>query len=126
MNYVLKRDPVWMESLPLLHASGTIDLLSGDGCHVSVPTALLLAPSKLVRNILTDLLPPAYIPLVLSLPSVTGEVLQVVGELLATGTASVNTDRMREEVNMVFKMMQIQALLVSCQFDSILLVWDLL
>jgi hypothetical protein len=28
-------------------------------------------------------------------------------------------DRMREEVNMVFKMMQIQALLVSCQFDSI-------
>ena len=97
MSYVLKRDAVWLESLPMSDTSGTIVLLSGDGCQVVVPAVLLLAASPLVRNMLTDHLPPIYSPIFLSLPAVTGDVLQVVGEILSSGTAAgVNIDKLKE------------------------------
>ena len=62
MNYVLKRDPAWLGSLPT-HDFGTdLLLLGGDGHQVAVPAALLLAVSPLVRSIFGNLLPPAYSP----------------------------------------------------------------
>ena len=121
MSFVLKRDPIWLEShsLPLSDNSGTIILLSGDGGQVALPAALLLAASPLVRKILTEHLPPIYSQPVLSFPAVTGDVLQVVGDMLAAGTAAdVNLDRMRE-VEEVFKMLMVEASVVCLHSEDI-------
>eukprot|EP00092_Neocalanus_flemingeri_P016400 GFUD01017750.1.p1 GENE.GFUD01017750.1~~GFUD01017750.1.p1 ORF type:complete len:541 (+),score=124.83 GFUD01017750.1:44-1666(+) len=118
MSYLLKREPVWPDPFPLSNTTAVIKLLSGDGCQVAVPAALLLATSPLVRTLLsTDHCPPAYIEPVISLPSVTGDVLQVVGTILATGVARGSQDR-QMEVQEVLRMLRIEALLIGLQIQS--------
>eukprot|EP00092_Neocalanus_flemingeri_P016399 GFUD01017749.1.p1 GENE.GFUD01017749.1~~GFUD01017749.1.p1 ORF type:complete len:482 (+),score=128.51 GFUD01017749.1:44-1489(+) len=118
MSYILKKEPVWPEPLPLSNTSAVVKLLSGDGCQIAVPAALLLATSPLVRTLLSaDHCPPAYIEPVISLPSVTGDVLQVVGTILATGVARGSQDRLME-VQEVFKMLRIEAWLIGLQIQS--------
>ena len=120
MNLILRHDPVWLESLPTPDGSTTPTLLliGGDSRQVEVPAALLLAVSPLVRSILTDLLPPAYCLCFLSLPA-TGEVLQVVRDLLTSGTVAGDHVDAIEEVRQVLGMLGIEALLVSYQLESI-------
>ena len=115
MNLILKHDPVWLGSLPSPDASTSLVLLGVDGHQVAVPAPLLLAVSPLVRNILSDLLPPAYCPCFLSIPA-TGEVLQVVMDILTTGT--VAGDHV-DEVRQVLGMLGVEALIVSYQLESI-------
>jgi hypothetical protein len=43
MSYVLKRDPAWLESLPIDSTADAFAALTGDNGHVSVPATLLLA-----------------------------------------------------------------------------------
>jgi len=119
MNLVLKRDPVWLGSLPSPNASPNLLLLGGDGQQVAVPATLLLAVSPLVRSILTDLLPPAYSPCFLSLPAVTEEVLHVMVDILATGAASGEHMDMIEDVGKVFEMLAVDISLVSCYLGTI-------
>ena len=89
MNLILKRDPVRLQCLPAPDASAAlILLLGGDGQQVAVPAPLLLAASPLVKSILTGHLPPAYSPCCLSLPATTVDVLQVFGDIIATGAAA--------------------------------------
>jgi len=111
-NLLLQKDPVWLESLLVSATSGVIGLLSGDGYHVDVPAVLLLAASPLIRTVLsTDHCPPAYVCPVISLPSVAGDVLQLVGTMLATGMANVGVEKMME-VQEAFKMLRIEAELI--------------
>jgi len=108
-NLLLQKDPVWLESLLVSATSGVIGLLSGDGYHVDVPAVLLLAASPLIRTVLsTDHCPPAYVCPVISLPSVAGDVLQLVGTMLATGMATMDVEIMME-VKETFKMLNIEA-----------------
>ena len=119
MNLILKRDPVWLECLPTPDVSATLLILGGDGQQVAVPVPLLLAVSPVVRSILTEHLPPAYSPCCLSLPATTGDVLQVFGNILATGAAvGAHKDKI-EEVRQVFEMLGVEALIVSCHLQSI-------
>ena len=119
MKYVLRRDAVWLESLHTADHAVTLLLLGGDGHQVAVPAPLLLAASPLVRNILTDHLPPAYSQCFLSLPSATEDVLEVVRDILATGVAAgAHKDRI-DEVRQVFDMLGVNAPLVSCHSESI-------
>eukprot|EP00092_Neocalanus_flemingeri_P014331 GFUD01015455.1.p1 GENE.GFUD01015455.1~~GFUD01015455.1.p1 ORF type:complete len:466 (+),score=101.55 GFUD01015455.1:44-1441(+) len=116
MSSLLKRDPVWLESLTLSNTSSVVKLLSSDGCKITVPAALLLATSPLVRAVLSaDHCPPAYIEPVISLPSVTGDVLKVVQRILATGIGIVSPER-QIEVKEAFKMLRIEAQLVGLKF----------
>jgi len=119
MSLILKRDPVWLQCLPPPDASATLLLLGGDGQQVAVPAALLLAASPVVRSILTDHLPPAYSPCCLSLPATTGDVLQVFGDILATGAAAGAHEDKIEEVQQVFEMMEVDAWIVKCHLESI-------
>eukprot|EP00092_Neocalanus_flemingeri_P025838 GFUD01028005.1.p1 GENE.GFUD01028005.1~~GFUD01028005.1.p1 ORF type:complete len:144 (-),score=30.47 GFUD01028005.1:623-1054(-) len=115
MTYLLKRDldPVWLETLPLVDSSSVISLIGSDGGQVAVPAVLLLASSPLVRAVLSkDHSPPVYVPPVISLPSVSGDVLQVVGTMLAAGTAFVS-EGMKVKVQEAFKMLRIE----PCVFD---------
>eukprot|EP00092_Neocalanus_flemingeri_P015451 GFUD01016727.1.p1 GENE.GFUD01016727.1~~GFUD01016727.1.p1 ORF type:complete len:391 (+),score=76.68 GFUD01016727.1:44-1216(+) len=115
MSFILKKDPVWLESLPLSDTSAVISLLSGDGCQVAVNAVCLLATSHLVRTVLsTDHCPPAYMHHVISLPSVAGDVLQVVGTMLATGMACVSAER-KMEVLEAFRILRI----VPCLIDQV-------
>jgi hypothetical protein len=119
MNQILKRDPVWLGSLPAPDVSTTLVLIGGDGHQVSVPAPLLLiAVSPLVRNILTDLLPPAYCPCFLSLPT-SGEVLQIVRDILTTGTVAGDHVEEVEEVRQVLGMLGVEAMIVNYQLESI-------
>jgi len=120
MNLILKRDPVWLESLPSPNASPTLLLLGGDGQQVAVPAPLVLAASPLVRSILTDLPPPAYSPCLLSIPGVTEEVLHVVVAILATGAAGGEHRDKIENVRQVFEMLgiEVSVSLVNCPVDS--------
>jgi len=114
-SYILKQDVVWIESLPLSEPSDRIILLGGDGGQVAVPGVLLLAVSPLARNILCDHLPPPYSPIVISIPAVTGDVLQVVGDILATGTAAGVTEEIMDKVEEVFKALELlDSLVVEC------------
>ena len=82
----LNRDPSWPKSLPR-QTAGSVILLQGDASdsQVSVPAALLLASSSLVRNILSDgHLPPAYSTPVISISSVSADILECVGEMLVS------------------------------------------
>ena len=94
-----------------------ISLLGGDGCQVSIPGVLLLAASPLVGNILAGLLPPAYSLHVISLSEVKGDMLVVLGELLSTGTSTVDTDR-RLELGQVIISLGIEPLLGCCQLEN--------
>jgi len=119
MNIYLKRHPVWLECLPAPNPSGNLLLLGGDGQQVAVPVPLLLAVSPVVRSILTDHLPPAYSPCCLTLPAATGDALQLFGDILATGAAAgAHVDKV-EEIRQVFKMLGVEASMVSCHFESI-------
>ena len=67
MFLTLKRDPVWLYSLSQSSLDETLALLIGeDGCKVSVPAAILLAASPLVRSISSSGIHPAAVrPLIL-------------------------------------------------------------
>ena len=119
MNVIVKCDPVWLGSLPSPHASPSLLLLGGDGQQVAVLPPLLLAASPLLRSILTDLLPPAYGPCFLFLLAVTGEVLHVVVDILATAEVVGEHGDNIEEVKKVFGMLGVDALLVSYHVESI-------
>ena len=118
MNLILKNDPVWLGSLPTPDDCTTLVLIGGDGHQVAVPAPLLLAVSPLVRSILTGLLPPVYCPCFLSFPA-TGDVLQVVKDILTTGTVAGDNVEEVEEVRQVLGMLEVEALIVSYQFESI-------
>ena len=119
MNLILKRDPVWLGCLPSPNASPTLLLLGGDSQQVAVPAPLLLAVSPLVRSILAHLLPPAYSPCILSIPTVTEEVLHVMVDILATGAAGGEHMDKIEDVGTVFEMLGVDISLVSCHLGSI-------
>ena len=85
MKYALKRDVVWLESLPIVDHFATIILTGDDGHLVEVTASLLLAVSPLMRSILSEHLPPAYSQCFLSLPSATEEVLKDVRNILTGG-----------------------------------------
>ena len=90
----LKKDPAWFKSFPF--NAGTVILLQGDDpdCQVSVPAALLIAISPLVRNILSaGHLPPAFSTPAISFPSVSVDILETVGEMLVSGNASMDMTR---------------------------------
>ena len=89
MKCSLKRNVVWLESLPTAdNVATTILLLGGDGHLVPVSASLLLAVSPLVRSILAEHLPPAFNQSCISLPSVTEDFLKVFRDLLSTGEAA--------------------------------------
>lgn len=114
-TFIIKRDVVWIESLP---TSDKIELLGKDGCQVVVPAVVLLATSSLVRNILTDCQFPVHSPLYLSLPSATEDALHAVSDILATGTAAdVNLERVNK-VKEVFNMLGIEGSVVYYQLES--------
>jgi len=119
MSLILKRDPVWLQCLPPPDASATLLLLGGDGQQVAVPAPLLLAASPTVRSILTDHLPPAFSPCCISIPATTGDVLQVFGDIIETGTAAGGHENKIEDVHQVFEMLGVDAWIVRCHLVSI-------
>jgi len=119
MKYALKRDVVWLKCLPIADNVATILLLGGGGHVVPVPASLLLAVSPLVRNILDEHLPPAFSQSCICLPSATEDVLKVFKNILSTGEASDGHEDRMKEVRQIFEMLGIDALLVSCQSESI-------
>jgi len=117
MYLVLRKDPDWPKTLFSTDISaGALTLLGEDGSQVQVPAGLLVAVSPLVKNMMADLLPPAYSPHVISLPAVTGAVLLVVAELLSKGATVVHANN--GEVQDVFKMMGIEASFSYCVVDT--------
>ena len=119
MNYILKHDLVWLGSLPrVADPSATVLLIGGNGHQIAVPVPLLLAASPLVRNILTDHLPPAYSPCCFSIPTASGDVLQLVGDILTTGTAADKHDENIEIIKQVLGMLGIEASLDVCSFEN--------
>ena len=112
MNYLFKSDnPAWLDH-HLGTVCGTVTLVSEDGQQVSVPTAILLATSPLVRSILSDIHPADYGSLVMVL-AVCEDVLRVVGEILSEGEVNVNDNRVKGEVQLFFKMIGVE-LFLSC------------
>jgi len=116
MFYSVKRDPVWLD-LPLGEVCGKVHLLSECGDQVSVPTAVLLAASPLLRSLVSDIHPTVPSPLHLSL-AVSTEVLRTVGEILYKGVTFVNDDRIWNDVNLVFKMMGLEASLAIDKIEK--------
>ena len=108
---MLSRFPAWLE-FPLPTPGSVIVLMSGDGLQVKVPAVLLLSFSQLVRNILTDHLPPAFSPIAISLPAVLGKTLQLVGLLCSGREVFVGGDR-KEDVKAAFQMLN-----VSCELEN--------
>ena len=91
MSCFLQRDPIWLNIFPTRdHGEiATANLLiAGDGQQVEVPAPFLLAVSPFERKIVADQSPSASIPCLLSFPDTTVEVLQMVREILTTGTAA--------------------------------------
>ena len=109
MSCVLRKDTDWVLTLSSTNIGGALTLLSEDGCQVQVPAELLVAVSPLIKSMMSDLLPPAYSPHVISIPAVTGASLLLVAEILLKGTAVVNENM--GEVKEVFKMLRIEATL---------------
>jgi len=118
MNLILKHAPVWLGSVHPPDGRATLVLMGGDGHQVAVPAPLLLAVSPLVRSILRDLLPPPYCPCFLSLPA-TGEVLEVVRDILTTGKVAGHHVNEVEEVRQVLGILGVEAMIVSYQIESI-------
>jgi len=106
MSCVLKRDPAWLKSLPINSTLDALADLMGESGHVSVPATLLLAASPLLRSMMTDILHPGYSPLVILLPGVEGDVLQVLLELLLKGTSEINED-MQMKIRQLFDILNI-------------------
>ena len=93
--FKIKKYPAWLKSVPL-YAEPVI-MLQGDDpdCHVSFPVPLLVAISPLVRNILSDdHLPPAFSTPVISIPSLSVDILESVREILVSGMASMDMTRL--------------------------------
>ena len=67
---------------------------------------------------MTDILPPVYSPLVIILPGVRADVLQVVEELLLKGTSVIIED-MKMMVQQVFEMISIRASFTCCMLDTV-------
>jgi len=104
----LKRDPAWLSSSSPLDFDSAI-LLQGDAQdgQVSVPAALLVASSPLVRNILSaGHLPPSFSTPIISIPSVSVDVLVSVVEMLVLRMASMDRTKL-SKVRAVFEMMGI-------------------
>jgi len=118
MTLIFRRDPIWIKSLSITDPSAII-LLSGDAKQVAVPACLLIAVSPLVRSIMSELLPPAFSPCILSLPAATGKVLQAVVDVLGSGTAASDDVDEIEEVKQVFGLLGVDASLVCCQLENI-------
>ena len=109
MSILLKRDPDWLNISLVTDADyGAISLLSEDGHQVPVPRATLLTASPLLRSMVHDLHPAVHGPLVLSL-TISGDVLLLVGDILAKGVANVKGFMLKEEVQRVLMMMGIEA-----------------
>ena len=88
-DIMLQKEPDWIESL----SDGDAIILGGDGdAKVKVPSFLIAATSQLVRNILcgADQLPLAYFTPVISLDSVSGEVLGLLRDLIIKGEAKAS------------------------------------
>jgi len=117
---VLKRNPVWLASLPVSATSATIVLLGKDEDQVAVPAPLLLAASPLARSVLADLLPPAYSQHFLTLTDVAEAVLKLVGEILSSGIVTdVQDAHQVEEVKQVLVMLGIEPSLLCCHNENI-------
>ena len=115
MSLTLKRgEPEWLETLQQDVANQALALLIGDdGCQISVPVAILVATSSLVRSISAVLLPPAISPVALSVPGVAGDVLKIVVEIMKKGTAyDLNAEQI-QKVCEVFDLMEFGAVLKS-------------
>ena len=109
----MKRDLVWLGSFPLnADPSATVLLIGENGHQVAVSASLLLAASPLVRNILTDHLPPACSPCCFSIPAASGDVLQLVWDIMTTGKATGDHGERIEEVKQVFKSLGVEASIV--------------
>ena len=117
MSCVLKRDPDWLD-LSLSTGCGVFSLISEDGHQVSVPMAILLAASPLLRSLVSDLHPTAHGPLVLSF-AISRDVLFLLGDILTTGVATLKGGVSKEEVQEVFKMMGVDAFLDSCVISEV-------
>jgi len=119
MNCILKHDLKWLVSLPQnADRSATVLLIGGNGHQVAVPASILLATSTLVRNILTDLLPPAYSQCCFSIPAATGDSLQLVAEILTTGAVANNHEESIEIIKQVLGMLGVEALLDVCSLEN--------
>jgi len=119
MNCILKHDLNWLVSLPQNgNCSTTVLLIGGNGHQVVVPASILLATSPLVRNILTDHLPPAYSQCCFSIPAATGDSLQLVANMLTTGAVADNHEEIVEIIKQVLGMLGVEALLDVCSFEN--------
>ena len=121
MFLTLKRDPVWPYSLSRCSLNVTPALLVGeDGGQVPVPAAILLAASPLVRSISSSgCIHPAVSPIVLSVPTKSGVVLEAVGEIMTKGSwaAKLNMDN-NVKIKEVFRLLEIKSVLNSQEFAS--------
>jgi len=117
-TYVIKRDITWLESLQMQDKGETIVLLGADGCQSEVPAVLLLAVSPLVRRLLSNSLSSFFTPVV-TIPDVTKETLNAVGDILATGTAAGIMEKSLGKVQDIFKMLGVQGSFISSRYTSI-------
>ena len=120
MSLTLKRgEPEWLETLQQDVANQALALLIGDdGCQISVPVAILVATSSLVRSVSAVLLPPAISPVALSVPGVAGDVLKIVVEMIVKGKSySLNAEQI-QKVDEVFEVLGFGAVLNSYDPES--------
>ena len=120
MFLALKRNPVWLDSLSRCSLNETPARLVGeDGCQVSVPAAILLAASPLVRSISSTGLHPVVCPIALSVPTtVSGDVLGAAVEIMTKGSAKLNVDNI-VNIKEVFRLLEIESVLNSNKFEMI-------
>ena len=120
MSFILKRDPVWLASLPLRCVNEAFALLISDnGCQVPISASVLLAASPLVRSISSGL-PPALCPIVLSVPTESRDILEAVVEIMTKGSWSsmLNFEKVAE-IKEVFCLLEVELVLNSFDSDSI-------
>lgn len=122
MSLTLKRDPVWLDSLELSDANEALATMIGDdGCHVSVPTVLLLAASPLLRSISAPSLCLCHI--CISVPSASGDVLQAVKEIIQRGRVELSYELIGK-VTEVFKLLAVEAVLENIGSDILIGIED--
>ena len=112
--------PAWVESLTNLEYSNMMSevyLKGGSGSQVSVPAILLVAVSPLARDILTTDQAPQYHTPVITVPSISGEALQKMVDILVTGEGSVSVQWFGE-IQDVFKTFGIEGGLICSQPQS--------
>ena len=108
--YVLKSDQVQWTLLPPSLLCGTAVLRSEDGHDVTVPIASLVS-SPLIRSIMSGLHPALnFTPFVLICP-VDGEVLKIAGEIFNKGVVKVKDEQIQQEVQQLFELMKVSAIL---------------